>query len=118
VRECTTNEIARPEEWNLQPRSDMADTTAIPELQKPGTPRPEKREPKREPEIPHLPDTEREVMEKEDQADSGPEKENPLTRDSKSPLTPADGHIGAREDQVSDTQAPAGEAFKDEPKQG
>ena len=29
-----------------------------------------------------------------------------------------DGHIGATEDQVSDTQAPAGEAYKDEPKQG
>jgi hypothetical protein len=29
-----------------------------------------------------------------------------------------DAHIGATEDQVSDTQAPAGEAYKDEPKQG
>jgi hypothetical protein len=96
----------------------MADTSAIPELQKPKKPRPEKRAPKQEPEIPHLPDTEQEVMEKDDQADSGPEKGNPITRASKEPLTPADGHIGAREDQVSDTQAPAGDAFKDEPKQG
>jgi len=96
----------------------MADTTAIPELQKPTKPRREKGTPKREPEIKHVPDTEQEVMDKEDQADSGPEKGNPITRDSKGPLTPVDGHIGAREDQVSDTQAPAGDAFKDEPKQG
>jgi hypothetical protein len=74
--------------------------------------------PKREPEIPHVPKTEDEVLDKDDQADSGPEKGNPITRESKGPRTPADGHIGAREDQVSDTQAPAGEAFKDEPKQG
>ena len=33
-------------------------------------------------------------------------------------LEPADAHIGATEDQVSDTPAPAGEAFNDEPKQG
>ena len=33
-------------------------------------------------------------------------------------LGPADAHIGATEDQVSDTTAPAGEAFEDEPKQG
>ena len=29
-----------------------------------------------------------------------------------------DKHIGATEDQVSDTSPPAGEAFEDEPKQG
>jgi hypothetical protein len=96
----------------------MADTTAIPELQKPKTSRRDKGTPKREPEIPHLPDTEKEVMEKEDQGDSGPEKGNPITRESKGPLTPEDAHIGAREDQVSDTQAPSGDAFKDEPRQG
>jgi len=98
--------------------SDMADTTAIPELQKPQKPRPEKRAPKPEPEIAHVPTTEDEFLDKDDQADSGPEKGNPITRRSKDPLTPADAHIGAREDQMSDTQAPAGEAFKDEPKQG
>lgn len=98
--------------------SDMADTTAIPELQKPQNPRAEKRSPKREPEIPHRPLTEEELLDKDDQADSGPEKGNPITRSSKGPLTPADGHIGAREDQMSDTRAPAGDAFKDEPKQG
>ena len=29
-----------------------------------------------------------------------------------------EGHIGAREDQVSDTTPPAGKIYKDEPKQG
>ena len=33
-------------------------------------------------------------------------------------LDRGDAHIGATEDQVSDTQAPTGEAYKDEPKQG
>jgi hypothetical protein len=39
----------------------------------------------------------------------------------KAPSPPADlgdEHIGATEDQVSDTQAPAGEDYKDEPRQG
>jgi hypothetical protein len=31
---------------------------------------------------------------------------------------PEDGHIGATEDQVSDTPAPAGSVFEDEPRQG
>jgi hypothetical protein len=30
----------------------------------------------------------------------------------------ADDHLGATEDQVSDISPPAGEAYKDEPKQG
>jgi hypothetical protein len=34
------------------------------------------------------------------------------------PPDPGDAHIGATEDQVSDTHAPAGEAYNDEPKQG
>jgi hypothetical protein len=33
-------------------------------------------------------------------------------------VDPGDGHIGATEDEVSDTPAPAGEAYEDEPKQG
>jgi hypothetical protein len=33
-------------------------------------------------------------------------------------LDPGDQHIGATEDQVSDTTPPAGDAFEDEPKQG
>jgi hypothetical protein len=97
---------------------DMADTDAIPELQKPTRPAAEKRRPRREPEIKRPPASDDKVIDKEDQGDSGPDKGNPLTRQSKSPLTPEDAHIGAREDQVSKTQAPAGEAFQDEPKQG
>jgi len=42
-----------------------------------------------------------------------PVKKRPLRAVDRS-----DGHLGATEDQVSDTQAPAGEAYKDEPKQG
>jgi len=47
--------------------------------------------------------------------------EKPCPPPKKKPGYPADlgdKHIGATEDQVSDTQAPAGEEFKDEPKQG
>jgi hypothetical protein len=33
-------------------------------------------------------------------------------------LDPGDAHIGATEDQVSETQPPSGEDYKDEPKQG
>ena len=58
------------------------------------------------------------MIDKDDQADSGPDKDNPITRSAEGRLTPADGHIGAREDQVSDTQAPAGDGFEDEPRQG
>ena len=39
-------------------------------------------------------------------------------RPRRSVVDRGDGHLGATEDQVSDTQAPAGEAYKDEPKQG
>jgi hypothetical protein len=102
---------------------DMANKTAIPELETPQKRRPEikpemKRPQRREPEIPHVPDGDEHVVDKDDQADSGPDKGNPITQESKRPLTPADGHIGAREDQMSDTQAPAGDEFEDEPKQG
>jgi hypothetical protein len=33
-------------------------------------------------------------------------------------LDRGDAHLGATEDQMSDTQAPTGEDYKDEPKQG
>lgn len=33
-------------------------------------------------------------------------------------VAPADEHLGATEDEVSDTPAPAGEYYKDEPRQG
>ena len=60
------------------------------------------------------------------QADETPESlhkaENPAGRTEKpSAHTPSDAgdqHMGAREDQISETPAPAGSAFKDEPKQG
>ena len=42
----------------------------------------------------------------------------PLKKKAAYPDDLGDKHIGATEDQVSDTQAPAGEEFKDEPKQG
>jgi hypothetical protein len=47
------------------------------------------------------------------------EKPDPLAKRRRSrPAGSGDGHIGATEDQMSDTQAPAGEGYKDEPKQG
>jgi hypothetical protein len=39
-------------------------------------------------------------------------------RPSRSQAEAGDEHLGAEEDQVSDTTAPAGSAYKDEPKQG
>ena len=39
----------------------------------------------------------------------------PLKRDTSSE---GDDHLGATEEQVSETPAPAGDAFEDEPKQG
>jgi hypothetical protein len=95
----------------------MRDTTAIPELETPPKPQPELKRPKPEPDVKRPPDTEVE-LEKDDQADSGPDKENPLTQTSAPHLHPTDAHIGARENQVSDTQAPAGDAYEDEPRQG
>ena len=67
----------------------------------------------------------REVVMKTPQADGSSEPlnmtEKPRPPRKKRPAPPAelgDQHIGATEDQVSDTQAPAGEEYKDEPKQG
>ena len=34
------------------------------------------------------------------------------------PVDPEDAHIGATEEQVSETPAPSGDEFEDEPKQG
>lgn len=84
-------------------------------------PEPELKLPRKpEPEIEHPPTPPKPEV-GEDQGDSGPDRENPVTQLStppRTPLTPADAHIGATEDEVSDTTAPAGEAFKDEPRQG
>jgi hypothetical protein len=61
------------------------------------------------------------------QADGSPEslhKTQPPERDTVHDRSPkpgskdSDEHLGAQENQVSDTTAPAGSAFKDEPKQG
>ena len=101
----------------------MAKTSPIPELDSPRKPEPELKQPaKPEPEIPRPPNTDGDVFEKDDQADSGPDKDNPLTNpranvDEHQP-EPPDAHIGATEDQVSETSAPSDDAFKDEPKQG
>ena len=76
----------------------------------------------------------------DDQGDSGPDRENPITEQSQhavplgrkdarrapvdredgrpAPVDREDGHIGATETQVSDTTAPAGDAYQDEPRQG
>jgi hypothetical protein len=66
----------------------------------------------------------REVVMKTPQADGSSEPLNATEKripQKKQPSPPAelgDNHIGATEDQVSDTQAPSGEEYKDEPKQG
>jgi hypothetical protein len=98
----------------------MRTTTPIPELEPKRKPEPELKRPRKpEPEITQpIPPSKPEVS--EDQGDSGPDKDNPVTQQSKRRLRvdPEDAHIGAAEGQESDTPAPSGEAYKDEPKQG
>jgi hypothetical protein len=56
-----------------------------------------------------------------EQADGSPEPINQerTPRDNRIETTEdPDEHLGATEDQVSDTVAPSGDSFKDEPKQG
>lgn len=94
--------------------------TPIPELEKTRKPEPEMKRPRKpEPEI-KIPPTPAKPEVGDDQGDSGPDRENPITEQSKrsSPLDPEDAHIGATESQVSQTPAPSGDAFEDEPKQG
>jgi hypothetical protein len=43
---------------------------------------------------------------------------NPSPAEGEVELDPADAHIGATEGQVTETPAPSGDAFKDEPRQG
>ena len=100
-----------------------------PEVKQPPKPEPELKTPrKREPEI-KQPTTPAKPEVGDDQGDSGPDRENPITEQSQSDpldredgrpasLDPEDAHIGATENQVSDTTAPAGDAYKDEPRQG
>jgi hypothetical protein len=95
-------------------------TSPIPELEPKRKPEPELKRPnKPEPEIkqPTIP-AKPEVG--DDQGDSGPDRENPITAQSTrpAPVDREDAHIGATESQVSDTTAPAGDAYKDEPRQG
>ena len=45
-------------------------------------------------------------------------KDHADDRPSRSQTEAGDEHLGAKENQVSDTTAPAGQAYKDEPKQG
>jgi hypothetical protein len=105
-------------------------TTPIPELDPTRKPEPEVKPPRKpEPEMKHPPKPEPEIKQPavpakpdvgDDQGDSGPDRENPITEQSKhpTPVDREDGHIGATEEQVSDTTAPSGDAFKDEPRQG
>ena len=105
-------------------------TTPIPELDPKRKPEPEVKPPRKpEPELKHPRKPEPEIKQPavpakpeigEDQGDSGPDRENPITEQSKrsTPVDREDAHIGATESQVSDASAPSGEAFKDEPRQG
>ena len=95
-------------------------STPIPELEPRKKPEPElKQQHKPVPEI-KQPTTPAKPDVGEDQGDSGPDRENPITERSKShgALDREDAHIGATEGQVSETPAPAGDAYNDEPKQG
>jgi hypothetical protein len=101
----------------------MSKTSSVPEQAPPRRPEPELKLPKKpEPEI-KIPPTPAKPEVGDDQGDSGPDKENPVTQQSKTGrpgthLGPEDAHIGATEDEVSDTDAPSGDEFKDEPRQG
>ena len=98
-------------------------STPIPELEPKQKPEPEMKKPRKpEPEV-KLPPTPAKPEVGDDQGDSGPDKGNPITQKSRAGATrsrpdPGNAHIGATEDQVSDTAAPAGDAYKDEPRQG
>lgn len=95
-------------------------TAPIPELEPKRKPEPELKRPRKpEPEIAQ-PTTPAKPEVSEDQGDSGPDKDNPITQQSKRrvPVDAEDAHIGATEGQVSPTTPPAGDGFEDEPKQG
>lgn len=95
-------------------------STPIPELEPSRKPEPELKQPRKpEPEI-KQPAAPAKPEVGEDQGDSGPDRENPITEQSRrpAPVDRQDAHIGATENQVSDTTAPSGDAFKDEPRQG
>jgi hypothetical protein len=94
--------------------------TPIPELEPTRKPEPELKRPRKlEPDIKQPPAPAKPEV-GEDQGDSGPDRDNPITERSKrsAPVNREDAHIGATEGQVSDTTAPSGEAYEDEPRQG
>jgi hypothetical protein len=87
-------------------------TSPIPELEPKRKPEPELKRPRKpEPELkqPRKPEPEIEQP-------TTPAK--PEVGEDQGPVDREDAHIGATENQVSDTTAPAGDAFKDEPRQG
>lgn len=91
-----------------------------PEVKRPSKPEPELKQPtKPQPDITQ-PTTPAKPEVGDDQGDSGPDRENPITEQSTrpAPVDREDAHIGATEAQVSDTSAPSGDAFDDEPRQG
>jgi hypothetical protein len=95
-------------------------STPLPELEPKRKPEPDMKRPQKpEPEVMPPPAPAKPEV-GDDQGDSGPDRANPLTQRSApaARLDRQDGHIGATESQVSDTSAPSGEAFKDEPRQG
>ena len=95
-------------------------TTPIPELEPKRKPEPELKLPRKpQPDI-KQPATPAKPEVSEDQGDSGPDKDNPITQQSKQhiPVDAEDAHIGATEEQVSPTTPPEGDAYQDEPKQG
>jgi hypothetical protein len=97
----------------------MRETTAIPELE-PRKPQPELKVPRKPRPDVKIPPTPAKPEVGDDQGDSGPDKDNPITNETtrRAAIDPQDAHIGATEEQVSDTIAPSGDAFEDEPKQG
>jgi hypothetical protein len=98
----------------------MAQPQRVPEQTPRPNPAPDQQPPHRpKPEL-KIPPTPAKPEVGDDQGDSGPDVSNPITQDSEksAPVDREDAHIGATENQVSDTSAPAGDAFEDEPKQG
>ena len=95
-------------------------SSPIPELEPKRKPEPEMKRPRKpEPEIKQPPAPAKPEV-ADDQGDSGPDRDNRITERSKHsrPVNREDAHLGATEAQVSDTSAPSGDAFEDEPRQG
>src|SRR5512138_606099 len=104
----------------MQCNQPMAQAQRIPEQPPRPIPEPEQKSPQRPKPDLKIPPTPARPEVGDDQGDSGPDASNPVTQDSDktAPVDRQDAHIGATEGQVSDTSAPSGDAFKDEPRQG